>query len=178
MSIETITLCTTQVGRRVEWVLIFDLINNLMVNGFVTSSEHYETMGWLTSYKNGGALPGSRKFRSPKNDERVFFLTMLDHVMDMYDVAMHEALRNVGTFGYTVPTGNEENVPPTNGTQEDPIELDDEDISDSDIYENYVWGDVPENELEALMDQQELDFNLSNFDFETDEHEIDDIDFE
>jgi len=78
----------TASGREVDFAILFYAIWDLHEWGHITEWTMEEMKFWINSYKNGGALPGTRLFYDVHSGENVLFLQMLDGLIEMYMNAM------------------------------------------------------------------------------------------
>ena len=77
----------TATGREVPFPVLAYSIYDLRVHNKMTMGEWHDAIFWINSYRDGGAMPGDRKFRSPYSGERVLFTQFLDDVFELFHIA-------------------------------------------------------------------------------------------
>ena len=86
-AISPLSVAITSSGREIEFPILGYIIYDLVVHGHITGMEYAEMLYWINSYREGGAMPGTRLFRSPLSDEPVKFVYLLDDLLEMWHLA-------------------------------------------------------------------------------------------
>jgi hypothetical protein len=74
-------------GREIDFPVLGYILYDLRHFNRVNYGWYTEVLYWVNSYRDGGAMPGDRKFVSPYTGERVLFTQLLDDFIDMWHYA-------------------------------------------------------------------------------------------
>lgn len=81
----------TASGREIEFPILGYICHDLRAHGHITFEEYSEMHYWIESYRSGGAMPGLQRFRSPFTNEMVYFVHLLDDLLEMWQIASNWA---------------------------------------------------------------------------------------
>jgi len=74
-------------GREIDFPILGYITYDLRYHNRISYGEFVELTYWINQYRDGGAMPGDRKFRSPFSHERVLFRQLIDDFIDMWHLA-------------------------------------------------------------------------------------------
>lgn len=74
----------TASGKEIEFAILIYILYDLRHFGRIGLDDYIEQLHWVNSYRDGGAMPGTKLFRSPFDGDMVLFTTLLDDFYEMW----------------------------------------------------------------------------------------------